>query len=165
MPSISARWASLTSTYWSSSMRADAAKAIYPEWRGGYYFAGKPKATNRRRSECSMFRAGRARRKRRSSRPCMRNRWPSAIRSTKALGADGKVADDAPPAIPGERLRGRHAWLTEEGVGADRSPGRRDADQRKSGRRDTVSGWKPTSGRRKNRKTKPRPPSREFRLV
>jgi len=29
---------------------------------------------------------------------------------------DGKVADDAPPADSWRTLRGRHAWLTEEGT-------------------------------------------------
>ncbi len=34
----------------------------------------------------------------------------------QGLGADGKVAEDAPPADSWRTLRGRHAWLTEEGV-------------------------------------------------
>ena len=34
----------------------------------------------------------------------------------QALGTDGKVAEDAPPADSWRTLRGRHAWLTEEGV-------------------------------------------------
>ncbi len=32
------------------------------------------------------------------------------------LGMDGKVAGDAPPVDSWRTLRGRHAWLTEEGV-------------------------------------------------
>jgi hypothetical protein len=34
----------------------------------------------------------------------------------QALGADGKIAEDAPPAESWGTLRGRHAWITEEGV-------------------------------------------------
>ena len=71
----------------------DEAAAIYPEWRGGYYFAGKPKVgqTNRRRLRCSTFPGGRVRRRQRSSRRCMQNRWRSAIRNVKAWRPDGKV--------------------------------------------------------------------------
>ena len=39
----------------------------------------------------------------------------SAIRSGKGWD-DGKVAEDAPPADSWRTLRGRHAWLTEEGA-------------------------------------------------
>ena len=34
----------------------------------------------------------------------------------QGLGGDGKVAEDAPPADSWRTLRGRHAWMTEEGV-------------------------------------------------
>jgi len=34
----------------------------------------------------------------------------------QALGADGKVAEDAPPVESWRTLRGRHAWMTEEGA-------------------------------------------------
>jgi hypothetical protein len=34
----------------------------------------------------------------------------------QALGADGKIANGAPPVDSWRTLRGRHAWLTEEGV-------------------------------------------------
>jgi hypothetical protein len=34
----------------------------------------------------------------------------------QGLGSDGKIAQDAPPADSWRTLRGRHAWLTEEGV-------------------------------------------------
>ena len=34
----------------------------------------------------------------------------------QALGSDGKFADDAAPVDSWRTLRGRHAWLTEEGV-------------------------------------------------
>jgi hypothetical protein len=34
----------------------------------------------------------------------------------QGLDAQGKVAEDAPPADSWRTLRGRHAWLTEEGI-------------------------------------------------
>jgi hypothetical protein len=37
-------------------------------------------------------------------------------RKRQGLGTDGKVAEDAPPADSWRTLRGRHCWLTEEGV-------------------------------------------------
>ena len=94
----------------------DAAAAIYPEWRGGYYFAGRPKAD--KTAPIGVLYV---------------SRWSNATKAAEfaavyaksltqryqkrqALGADGKVADDAPPVDSWRTLRGRHAWLTEEGV-------------------------------------------------
>jgi hypothetical protein len=95
---------------------AKEAEAIYPEWRGGYYFAGKPKS-NKSAPIALLY----------------ISRWSSAAKASEfaavyakslaqryqkrqALGADGKVASDAPPVDSWRSLRGRHAWLTEEGV-------------------------------------------------
>jgi hypothetical protein len=94
----------------------DEAAAIYPEWRGGYYFAGRPKAD--KTAPIGVLYV---------------SRWSSAAKAAEfaavyaksltqryekrqALGTDGKVADDAPPVDSWRTLRGRHAWLTEEGV-------------------------------------------------
>jgi hypothetical protein len=94
----------------------DEAKAIYPEWRGGYYFAGKPKAD--KSAPIGLLYV---------------SRWSSAAKAAEfaavyakslakryqkrqGLGPDGKIAADAPPADSWRTLRGRHAWLTEEGV-------------------------------------------------
>jgi hypothetical protein len=94
----------------------DAAGAIYPEWRGGYYFAGKPKGDQSAPIGVLYV-----------------SRWSSAAKAAEfaavyakslaqryqkrqGLGTDGKVADDAPPVESWRTLRGRHAWLTEEGV-------------------------------------------------
>ena len=94
----------------------DEAKAIYPEWRGGYYFAGQPKGE--KSAPIGLLYV---------------SRWSSAgkaaefaavyakslaerYKKRQALGTDGKVADDAPPVDSWRTLRGRHAWLTEEGV-------------------------------------------------
>lgn len=95
---------------------ADEAKALYPEWRGGYYFAGRPKGD--KAAQIGLLYV---------------SRWSSAAKAAEfaavyaksltqryqkrqGLGPDGKVADDAPPADSWRTLRGRHAWLTEEGV-------------------------------------------------
>jgi hypothetical protein len=92
------------------------ATAIYPEWRGGYYFAGKPKGD--KSAPIGVLYV---------------SRWSSAAKAAEfaavyakslaaryqkrqVLGTDGKVAEDAPPADSWRTLRGRHAWLTEEGV-------------------------------------------------
>jgi hypothetical protein len=95
---------------------AKEAAAIYPAWRGGYYFAGKPKAD--KAAPIGLLYV---------------SRWSSAAKASEfaavyakslaqryqkrqGLGTDGKVAEDAPPADSWRTLRGRHAWLTEEGV-------------------------------------------------
>ena len=94
----------------------DEATSIYPEWRGGYYFAGKPKADKSAPLGVLYI-----------------SRWSSAAKAAEfaavyakslaqryqkreGLGTDGKVAEDAPPVDSWRTLRGRHAWLTEEGV-------------------------------------------------
>ncbi len=92
------------------------ADAMYPAWRGGYYFAGKPKAD--KSAPLGVLYV---------------SRWSSAAKAAEfaavyakslaeryqkrqGLGSDGKVAEDAPPVDSWRTLRGRHAWLTEEGV-------------------------------------------------
>jgi hypothetical protein len=94
----------------------DAAGAIYPEWRGGYYFAGRPKGDKSapigvlyvshwsNAAKAAEFAAVYAK--------ALTQRY----QKRQALGADGKVADDAPPVDSWRTLRGRHAWLTEEGI-------------------------------------------------
>lgn len=94
----------------------DSAAAIYPEWRGGYYFAGKPKKN--KAAPIGVLYV---------------SRWSSASKAAEfaavyakslaqryqkrgGLGADGKIMDDAPPVDSWRTLRGRHAWLTEEGT-------------------------------------------------
>ncbi|HVM91927.1 MAG TPA: hypothetical protein VMT67_03895 [Terriglobales bacterium] len=92
------------------------AEAMYPAWRGGYYFAGRPKGT-----------------KSGSLAVIYLSRWASADKASEfaadyarslakrydkhqPLGPDGKVVEDAPPAESWKTLRGRHAWMTEEGA-------------------------------------------------
>lgn len=91
------------------------AEALYPEWRGGYYFAGRLKAN--KSAPLALVYA---------------SRWADAgtaaefaavyakslakrYREAKALAADGKVVQGAPPVDSWRTLRGLHAWQTEEG--------------------------------------------------
>jgi hypothetical protein len=93
----------------------DEARALYPHWRGGYYFAGRPKGD--KSAPLGLLYV---------------SRWSSAEKAAefaavyakslaqryqrpRGLGPDGKVAADAPPVDSWRTLRGRHAWLTEEG--------------------------------------------------
>jgi hypothetical protein len=92
------------------------AEAIYPAWRGGYYFAGRVKGTKSGPLGVVYV-----------------SRWSSPAKAAEfggvyakslaqryqkrqGLGPDGKVAEDAPPADSWRTLRGRHAWMTEEGA-------------------------------------------------
>jgi hypothetical protein len=94
----------------------DKAEVMYPEWRGGYYFAGRPKGD--KTAPIGVLYV---------------SRWSSAAKAAEfaavyakslaeryqkrqGLGTDGKIAEDAPPADSWRTLRGRHAWQTEEGV-------------------------------------------------
>jgi hypothetical protein len=91
------------------------AKALYPHWRGGYYFCGRPKADKSAPLGVVYV-----------------SRWSSAAKAAEfaavyakslgtryqraqAVGADGKVDADAPPASAWKTLGGNHTWLTEEG--------------------------------------------------
>jgi len=92
------------------------AAALYPEWRGGYYFAGKPKADKSAPiavlyvsrwsspAKAAQFAAVYAR--------SLAKRYPKH----QQLAADGKVAENAPPVDSWRSLRGRHAWVTDEGT-------------------------------------------------
>jgi hypothetical protein len=95
---------------------ANEATALYPAWRGGYYYAGKPKG-NASAPIGVLYAA----------------RWASPSKAAEfaavyakslterykqhqELAADGKVEQDAPPPDSWRTLRGRHAWMTEEGA-------------------------------------------------
>jgi hypothetical protein len=91
------------------------AQALYPEWRGGYYFAGRPKADKSAPlglvyvsrwlddGTAAEFAAVYAK--------SLGKRY----KQVKALGANGKITENAPPIESWRTLRGRHAWQTEEG--------------------------------------------------
>jgi hypothetical protein len=95
---------------------AKEAAALYPEWRGGYYFAGKPKSD--KSAPIALLYISRW------SSPAKASEFAAVYAKSlaqryqkrQALAADGKVAPDAPPVESWRSLRGRHAWLTEEGV-------------------------------------------------
>ena len=93
----------------------DEARELYPHWRGGYYFAGRPKGD--KSAPLGLIYV---------------SRWSSPARAAefaavyaksmaqryqrpRGLDASGKVAPDAPPVDSWRTLRGYHAWLTEEG--------------------------------------------------
>jgi hypothetical protein len=94
----------------------DEAAVIYPEWRGGYYFAGKAKGD--KAAPVGLFYVSRW------SGPSKAAEFAAVYAKSLAkryqkrqgLGADGKVVEDAPPAESWRSLRGRHSWLTEEGT-------------------------------------------------
>src|SRR5271154_307926 len=94
----------------------DEATVLYPEWRGGYYFAGKPKAD--KSAPIALLYVSRWAGTAKASEFAAVYAKSLALRYQKrqALGPDGKAAEDAPPADSWRTLRGRHAWLTEEGV-------------------------------------------------
>jgi hypothetical protein len=94
----------------------DEATAIYPEWRGGYYYAGRPKGN--KSAPIGLFYV---------------SRWSSPARAAEfaavyakslaqryqkrqALNAEGRVAEGAPPVDSWRSLRGTHSWMTEEGT-------------------------------------------------
>jgi len=94
----------------------DEASSIYPEWRGGYYFAGRPKGD--KSAPIGLLYVSRW------SSPAKAAEFAAVYAKSLAkryqkrqgLGTDGKIAEDAPPADSWRTLRGRHSWLTEEGV-------------------------------------------------
>jgi hypothetical protein len=93
----------------------DEARELYPHWRGGYYFAGRPKGD--KSAPLGLLYVSRW------SSPAKAAEFAAVYATSMAkryqrprgLGADGKVAQDAPPVDSWRTLRGYHAWLTEEG--------------------------------------------------
>ena len=112
------------------------AKAIYPAWRGGYYFAGKPKADQSAPIAVVYISRWSTPAKAAEFAAVYAKSLAKRYKKRQPLGTDGKVAEDAPPADSWRTLRGRHAWLTEEGPVVIEVRGDDHADQRKSGRRD-----------------------------
>ena len=92
------------------------ATSIYPEWRGGYYFAGKPKANKAAPIALLYISRWSSPEKAAEFAAVYANSLAKRYQKRQGLGADGKVAQDSPPADSWRTLRGRHAWLTEEGV-------------------------------------------------
>jgi len=94
----------------------DEAEALYPSWRGGYYFAGRPK--EQKTGPLGVLYVSRWASPEKAAEFAAVYAKSLAQRYQKhaALGADGKVIDDAPPVDSWRTLRGTHAWMTEEGA-------------------------------------------------
>jgi hypothetical protein len=93
----------------------DEARELYPHWRGGYYFAGRPKGD--RSAPLGLLYVSRwsSQAKAAEFAAVYAKSLAQRYKRPRGLGVDGRVADDAPPVDSWRTLRGRHAWLTEEG--------------------------------------------------
>lgn len=94
----------------------EAAEAIYPHWRGGYYFAGRSKAYKSAPLALVYLSRWSSPAKAAEFAALYAKSLAKRYKQTLALGGDGKVADDAPPVDSWKTIRGRHAWMTEEGA-------------------------------------------------
>ena len=92
------------------------AEAMYPEWRGGYYFAGRPKGTKSGPIGVLYVSKWSSPAKAAEFGAVYAKSLAQRYQKRQALAADGKVEEDAPPADSWRTLRGRHAWMTEEGA-------------------------------------------------
>ena len=94
----------------------DASKRLYPHWRGGYYFAGRPKGDKTAPLGLLYVSRWASPEKAAEFAAVYAKSLAERYQRPRALGGDGTVADDAPPVDSWRTLRGRHAWLTEQGV-------------------------------------------------
>jgi hypothetical protein len=94
----------------------DASAALYPYWRGGYYFAGRPKGDKSAPLGVLYVSRWSSPEKAAEFAAVYAKSLAQRYQKARALGGDGKVAEDAPPVDSWRTLRGRHAWLTEEGA-------------------------------------------------
>ena len=92
------------------------AEAMYPAWRGGYYFAGRPKGVKSGPIAVLYVSRWESAEKAAEFAAVYAKSLAQRYQKRQALGGDGKVADDAPPVESWKTLRGRHAWMTEEGA-------------------------------------------------
>ena len=93
----------------------DEARELYPHWRGGYYFAGRPKGDKSAPLGLLYVSRWSSPEKAAEFAAVYAKSLAQRYQRPRGLGADGKVADDAPPVDSWRTLRGRHGWLTEEG--------------------------------------------------
>ena len=89
---------------------------MYPEWRGGYYFAGKSKADKNGPIAITYVSRWSEASKAAEFAAVYANSLAKRYDKRQALDADGKTEEGAPPPESWRTLRGRHAWSTEEGV-------------------------------------------------
>ena len=92
------------------------AEAMYPAWRGGYYFAGRIKGTKSGPLAVLYVSKWSTPEKAAEFAAVYAKSLSTRYQKRQPLGGDGRVADDAPPAESWKTLRGRHAWMTEEGA-------------------------------------------------
>jgi hypothetical protein len=93
----------------------DEARELYPHWRGGYYFAGRPKGDKSAPLGVLYLSRWSSPAKAAEFAAVYAKSLAQRYQRPRGLGPDGKVSDDAPPPDSWRTLRGRHAWLTEEG--------------------------------------------------
>jgi hypothetical protein len=93
----------------------DASRELYPHWRGGYYFAGRPKGDKSAPLGVLYVSRWSSPAKAAEFAAVYAKSLAQRYQRPRGLGSDGKVSDDAPPADSWRTLRGYHAWLTEEG--------------------------------------------------
>jgi hypothetical protein len=94
----------------------DASESLYPAWRGGYYFAGRPKGNKSAPLGLLYVSRWSSPQKAAEFAAVYAKSLAQRYKKAQALGGDGKVADDAPPVDSWRTLRGRHAWTTDEGA-------------------------------------------------
>ncbi len=92
------------------------AEALYPQWRGGYYFAGKPKRDKSAPIGVLYVSRWSSPAKAAEFAAVYAKSLAQRYKKRQGLGPGGEVLDDSPPVDSWRTLRGRHAWLTEEGV-------------------------------------------------
>jgi hypothetical protein len=93
----------------------DEARELYPHWRGGYYFAGRPKGDKSAPLGLLYVSRWSSPAKAAEFAAVYAKSLAQRYKRPRGLGADGKVTDDAPPVDSWRTLRGYHAWLTDEG--------------------------------------------------
>jgi hypothetical protein len=91
------------------------AEKMYPQWRGGYYFAGRPKANKSAPLAILYVSRWSSAASAAEFAAVYAKSLPKRYKQSAALDADGKTNVNAPPADSWRTLRGYHAWLTEEG--------------------------------------------------
>ncbi len=95
---------------------ADVAKQIYPAWRGGYYFAGKPKGEKSAPIGLAYVSRWSSPAKAAEFAAVYAKSLAQRYQKRQGLDAEGNITESAPPVDSWRTLRGRHAWRTEEGV-------------------------------------------------
>ena len=94
----------------------DEAEAMYPAWRGGYYFAGRIKGTKSGPLGVLYVSRWESPEKAAEFAAVYAQSLAKRYQTRQPLDREGNPAKDAPPAESWRTLRGRHAWMTEEGA-------------------------------------------------